>query len=341
MTYALDPVFKNSPTPGPRSHMNQGLLLSEAISNYGDWQYSEGHRQSTRDTAASHLKHFLAWCNSQGIASLERADPMAILKYLRSNREAGKSDQTVRTRYTTLSSFFTFCVNWRFIDEHPIKGKIGRPKVDDNPKPFLTSEQWKAMLAVCPLWTFMGARRQLMLWLLMNTGIRCHELWSIKQSDVNLADKQILVRAETAKGRRYRLIPISDEARRAYDRYRELWLRPRRRKPIAHDVPELWVTEERQPITFDAFCTDMKRVMDYAGVKVKDPFHIFRRTASDNMERAGVDGLYIDLILGWRTPAMRTRYRSWRRTMVAQALEESRKVKPFPDEHKREQWFAS
>ncbi len=76
-------------------------------------------------------------------------------------------------------------------------------------KPFLTDEQFAALLDLCPLNTFAGARRQSMLWMLATTGIRRNEMWMLKKKDLDW-DASV-IRVVYGKGQKERRIPFGKE----------------------------------------------------------------------------------------------------------------------------------
>ena len=54
----------------------------------------------------------------------------------------------------------------------------------EDSKALLDRGQFASLVQLCPLNTFVGARRQSMLWLMVTTGVRRNEMWMLKKQDL-------------------------------------------------------------------------------------------------------------------------------------------------------------
>lgn len=161
------------------------------------------------------------------------------------------------------------------------------PKTPKVGKPFLTEVERDQMLHLCPLSSFTGARGAAVIWLLWTTGMRLGELAGLQQSDLDWEKNKIRV---FGKGQKERYVPFAREAKKAVWRY------------MAHrkdDLPQLWLTEERQPATVWAITSATRRLIERAGLDIKDMHHIFRRSWAWRNLKAGLPTKYVQLVGGW------------------------------------------
>lgn len=129
-----------------------------------------------------------------------------------------------------------------------------------------------------------------------------------------------MIRVRMGKGQKDRRVPFHREAQRTvlrYLSYRE------------DGLPQLWVTEERRPLTPGGIGQDMKRLIERAGLRevVKDACHIFRRTWAASAVRQRIPRQFILEAAGWSTPAMLDHYTEAMREEGA--IEAFREFEPF------------
>jgi site-specific recombinase XerD len=154
---------------------------------------------------------------------------------------------------------------------------------------------FRALLKICPASTFTSARRQVTHWLRATIGMRLKELAGLMLADLDW--KGGTVRIRQRKGQKDRRVPFHRNAQRAVLRYLSC------RKD---SFPDLWMTEERRPLSYGGFAVDLKRLVTLAGLRgvVKDACHIFRRTWAASAVRQGIPRQFIIAAAGWSTPAM-------------------------------------
>ena len=191
--------------------------------------------------------------------------------------------------------------------------KLKPPRVPQVRKPFLDSRSFDALLDLCHAGNFLGARRTAMLLMFSTTGARLTEMASLQLDDLDWKRSLILIRL--GKGQKDRRVPFTNRAQTAVLRY----LRYR-----TDDVPALWVTEVRAPMSANAVSTDMKRLVDRAGLDVKDRCHIFRRTWAAGAVRQGIPRQYAVVTGGWSTPRMLDHY-------TAAMMDEEEAIEAFKD----------
>jgi integrase len=128
----------------------------------------------------------------------------ALLDYRSARLGKGVTPRTVNIDVTTLQSLLNWGVKNRVIGSNPI-AHIG-PLRHDNPKNRrpLVPEEVELLLAH-------GHEPWTSIWYcFLTTGIRCEELCSLKFTDVDAVNREIIIRSSVAKNHRERRIPIDE-----------------------------------------------------------------------------------------------------------------------------------
>ena len=275
----------SSPKRDSRSEVTQ--RLSEVLNIYLRYHRIEGSTQATLKFYGKELGLFLRWLDSQGCKQIGEVTRLQILECLSDMKDRGLAPRSVRTRWQAITTWLKWCVAWEFIEVSP-GTQIKAPKVPKIRKPFLSKEQFQALLDLCPLNTLLGARRQSMMWLMASSGIRRREMSLLELVDIDWDRESI--RVIHGKGQKERQIPFDRQCQRVMFRY----LQQRN-----DSLGCLWVTQEGIRLTYDGIGQDIRRLMQRAGIEVKDCCHIFRRTRAAILVREGVPRPYICETMGW------------------------------------------
>ncbi len=206
---------------------------------------------------------------------------------------------TVATRYRALRRFCRWLAAEGEIAANPLEGTRA-PIVPDKPVPILTDEEIGRLLKAAAGTDFAGRRAEVVIRLLLDTGMRISELVGIGLADLDL---DLEVAHVVGKGSRPRACPFGSKTGRAIDRY----LRVRRTHKLAHR-PELLLSQ-RGPLTRDGLDDLLRQLGERAGVEGVHA-HRFRHTFSHNWLAAGGQERDLMRLNGWRSPEMLSRYAS-------------------------------
>ena len=269
--------------------------LEMAVQVYAQYHRIEGSTAATLRFYRTELGAFVKAMELAGkvmTAEVTRFDIMAHLEAIRETR----APRSIKTRLTALSAFFGWAQEWDIIEVNPT-AKLKPPRVAKVRKDFLSQAQFQSILDICLLDTFLGARRQSMFQLFLTTGMRRRELSLLNLADLNWAGMSI--RVIHGKGQKERNVPFVNEAQRVVIKY----LQHR-----SDAEAGLGVTESAQPLCYWSLGQDMQRMMERAGVQVKDVCHIFRRTWAAGAVRQGIPRPWVQGVAGWSTPTMMDHY---------------------------------
>jgi len=129
-----------------------------------------------------------------------------------SRTDLGKrvSTATVNNYLRNLKAFFTYAVDFQLMKTHPaikIKAAPNTRKAKD----FITDSQFKMLLRVFNLSSFVENRDYTCTNLLMDTGMRISECLLIKIEDIDLNKRAIFLPSFNTKGKKDRVVYFSNE----------------------------------------------------------------------------------------------------------------------------------
>ena len=304
-------------TTGPKAGAALGMTgrLKDTLDNYLRYHRVEGSTDATIRFYAKEVRLFLSDLDPD-CQALQDLTPLHVLDHLASMKDRSLAPRSVRSRWQAITTWLNWCVAWGLIDSSPA-AQIKAPKVPKTRKPFLSEEQFGALLKQCPLDTLAGSRRQSMLWMLVTSGIRRGEMWSLTTEDLDWNGS--MIRVVHGKGQKERQIPFDRQCQRSMLRY----LQHR-----SDTLQWLWVTEDGTRLAYDSIWQDLNRLAERAGMKLKDTCHIFRRTFAAQAVKQSIPRPYVQAIAGWSTPQMLEHYVA---AMEAEeeAVEAFREFKPF------------
>ncbi|CAM1364416.1 tyrosine-type recombinase/integrase [Tenacibaculum xiamenense] len=119
------------------------------------------------------------------------------------------SARTFRNQRQYLKTFFDYCLENQFIKENPVS-KINKPKLPKTLPRFLTKNQLQKIILHTEIYPWRyekeKVRNRALIYTFIHTGMRLNELLNLKIEDINMQEKEIVVKK--GKGRKERIIPI-------------------------------------------------------------------------------------------------------------------------------------
>ena len=279
--------------------ISQGGGFMETLGTFCQVQEVQGFTFDYIRGLKHHLRPFEKWLAAHGKpVILVEISSMDIVEYLQDLKQRDYAPRTIKNKLLSLRSFFDWCIQWGFLKENPT-ARFKNPKVPKKRYKFVSQEGFAQMIDLCPLITYLGARRQAMLYFFATTGMRLNELSELKVSDVDMKARTVTIRK--GKGQKSRVVPLLREAHLPLIRYMAY------RKD---NLEWLWLTEERRRIARDDIRKDMRRMMERAGIKgeFQGVCHALRRTFAANSIRQGIPTAYIKAVAGWDDGTMLAKY---------------------------------
>jgi len=204
-----------------------------------------------------------------------------IIQFGVSLREA--APLTLRRKYACLASLFGFLQDMGYLQGNPAR-RLPLPRVSEYVPVFLSEEMAQKLIAAADTpWTKAAVV------LLLSTGIRRSEAVTITLDDLNLEERQLLIRG---KGDKERVVPLTDQAVEAIQAY----LPHRTKTESRHLFVSAW---KGHPIHGRCINRMLKIVIQKAGLAGQGITpHKLRHTFATHLIRNNVDIRTVQELLG-------------------------------------------
>lgn len=187
-------------------------------------KYEKGYSSHTFVSYETDLLQFeefvMKRCGVKEI-TLDKVDSCLVREWIVSMMEAGVSASSVNRKMSTLKSFYTYLCKQEVIKKSPMS-QVVSPKMKKRLPHFLREEEMSDMLSVdSQLFGegFEGVRDELIMETFYTLGIRLSELVALKDTDVDLQAKTVLV---NGKRNKQRYVPFGDPLKQAMSSYLSL-----------------------------------------------------------------------------------------------------------------------
>ena len=167
---------------------------------------------------------------------------------------------TYNLRLNSLKSFFNYCVQEGHMEESPLcnmKKRKAAPRIVD-----VDMDVLKKLLSLPDKQSFTGLRDYAMILLALDTGIRPKESSTLREEDINLSSLQLIIKAENAKTRQTRTLPMSKVTAKAIEKFLSY-------KPSNWRNSWLFCTYEGHKLHEDTFRHRLNYYSKILGVKIR------------------------------------------------------------------------
>jgi site-specific recombinase XerD len=210
------------------------------------------------------------------------------------------STSSIRLRFSALRAFYRFLVKRNFLSEIPLS-EIKLPAKEKHLPKYFTEEQISIFLSaprkkekVASKKHFHLRRWQIerdvaLLEVLYSTGMRVHELTSMKWSDIDFRTKMVRV---VGKGKKERVVILGDIALSALQKYRS-------ELPVKfYDRDSVFINPSGKPLTDRAVQLLFKKYLEEAGLDSTLSPHKIRHSFATHMLDRGADLRSLQELLG-------------------------------------------
>jgi site-specific recombinase XerD len=216
-----------------------------------------------------------------------------VSSFIEHEQDRGMQPNTVSTRLRLVYAFLRYLVDREVVHPDLLKRKL-RVKVPEALPRAMDPEDIQQLLAVIE-----KPRDRAMILILLRTGMRIGELLATRVSEVNLREKQILIR-EAQKTRVGRVAYLSEDACKAL----VVWLNQR-------DLTKerLFYGQGRPCLSYTAIRMRFAKYLEAAGLAHKGySLHCLRHTCATELLNAGMRLECLQQLLGHSSIEMTRRY---------------------------------
>lgn len=274
-------------------------------------------REKTMNSYEQTLRLFERWCyESLQIDSVDQITEGVIRRYINDLMERGKysfyvNDKTKNINYperrrdfrnpisiTTINNyirnlrvFFNWLDREYLLKKNPMK-RIQQLKNNRRAKEFISDDDFRKLISQLDKSYFSEHRDLTMIYLMIDTGMRLGECSMLLVDDINLAKKQIFLRAENTKGRKDRMVFFSSKTEtivRRWLQYKDRYVESDYLFPVKHGGGAIAVSN---------FETNFKKYLNRAGLKDTISPHCLRNNFAKRCLMNGMDIFTLSKILG-------------------------------------------
>ena len=174
-------------------------------------------KQASGNTVSSYMRdirQFAGWLRDTEELDVVDATQLNIGDFLGHLDAQGRSNATKSRAVASLKNFYAYVVSAGFLNESPVK-EVKVERAEKKLPQILTSREIELLLAQPSSVDSKGIRDRAMLQVMYATGIRVSELINLDVDDVNL-DLGVI---RCSGGKKARMIPLYDEAKKSLQRY--------------------------------------------------------------------------------------------------------------------------
>jgi integrase/recombinase XerC len=276
---------------GP-SNVLQGV---EAFLSY--LQYERNYSTHTVLNYRRDLQEFLQYL-TRGDPSedlpLAQIDHITIRDFLGHLTRKGNAKASLARKLAAVRSFFRFLYRQGRIASNPAR-LVKTPKLADKKPRFLTIEEMETVLDLPDAGTPRGVRDRAILELLYASGVRVSELVGLNLEDLSLSERLVKVKG---KGKKERLVPFGDKARRALTDYLAVRAAVLRTRRTCREPGALFLNLRGARLTARSVERNLDEYLRRGALLLDVHPHLFRHSFATHLLGSGADLRSIQELLG-------------------------------------------
>ncbi|MBE6627457.1 MAG: site-specific integrase [Ruminococcaceae bacterium] len=274
-------------------------------------------REKTMNSYEQTLRLFERWCWERfQIENVDQITESVVRRYINDLMERGKysfytddkrktinyperrrdfrnpiSITTINNYIRNLRVFFNWLDRDYLLPKNPMK-KIRQLKNNRKAKEYISDEDFKRLIGLLDKSYFSEHRDFVMIILMIDTGMRLGECSLLLVEDVNLAKKQVFLRAENTKGRKDRIVffsPKTETILRRWLQFKDRYAESDYLFPVKYSGAAIGVSN---------FETNFKKYLKRAALNESISPHCLRNNFAKRCLMNGMDIFTLSKILG-------------------------------------------
>jgi len=249
--------------------------------------YEKNLSENTVQAYSSDLRKFSEKINKEA-ESITLED---VYRFIAGLKSQGVKNKTIARNIVSLRNFFLFLKREEHLKTN-IMENFEVPRVEKYLPSYLTEDEVNELINAVDISKPLGFRDRTMLELLYATGLRVSELVNIKVNDINLDEGYVVC---MGKGRKERIVPFGEEAKKYLIEYLEV-ARPLLMKEKKHWI--LFVNRFGNGISRVGFFKNLKKIARNAGIKKNISPHTLRHSFATHLLNHSADLRIVQELLG-------------------------------------------
>lgn len=274
------------------------MLLNESIAEFITEQRCRGHSRHTIDYYTRILREFEGFASKLGVGDVAQISLGVCKQFYLSLSEREISSISIQSYIRGFRAYVEWLYSSGSIEEDICK-RFKLPKAKRKVIDVLTDEELRRIFRCFDLSTFLGVRDHCICMLMADSGLRLHEVVSLRSRCVHLEERYLIV---SGKGNSERIVPFGDLTARALGAYIE-----EAKRSWSLPSVSFFVTLDGCPIC-DSTLKDMFRRLKYRADIPRLHPHLLRHTFATNYLANGGDIYTLQRILGHSSLDMVKRY---------------------------------
>ena len=269
------------------------ISYEQTLRLFERWCFEELEIDQVDKITESMVRRYISDLMDRGKYSFYCDDSRKKINYPERRRDFRNpiSITTINNYIRNLRVFFNWLERDYLLKKNPMK-KIRQLKNNRKAKEYLSDDEFKKLIHQFDKSYFSEHRDLVMIMLMIDSGMRLGECSMLLVEDLNLAKKQILLRAEITKGRKDRMVYFSPKTETILRR----WIQYKDRYS---DSDYLFpVKSHGTPISVSNFETNFKKYLGRAGLNEDISPHCLRNNFAKRCLMNGMDIFTLSKILG-------------------------------------------
>lgn len=253
--------------------------------------YLENVKRYSQNTIRSYeeeLKQYQSFLKNK--CDFLKIDYQIVKDYLIFLNKKYKNKNTISKKLTTIRAFYQYLVREEIIDNNPYS-EVNNPKKDKKLPRFIKQEQLNKMFQIPDMTNPLGQRNRLILEMLYATGIRVHELVTIKVKDIDFHNQTIKI---LGKGSKERIVVFGHICNDVLHTYLKIGYQILNKK----NSPYLFLNHHGNPITERSIRNILNDIIIKSSLDLHISPHVLRHTFATDMLNNGADLISVKDLLG-------------------------------------------
>lgn len=278
-----------------------GYSIDQAFDYFISLKKTEGVREATMNDYFKLMKYFREWLSEQypDLAKVEEITTQILREYIiylseerynEATDDYGLSPYTVNVRIRFLKAFFNGLHNEKILENNPV-GTIQLMRVDEDTFEPLTDEEIEKILAVPDEGEYAQFRDLVMMFLMLDTGMRIKEVCSLELDDIDFKSRAIILPANKNKNRKPRILPLSNQVVK-------LLMELVSENKTYFDTTFVFLSNCGTRYNPNSFRQRLRIYRNKSGIKKKVSPHVFRHMFCRNFILNGGDVFTLQRIVG-------------------------------------------